>query len=542
MQQFKREDVINEQVSVTKRATIASDNIENEIIQNEGYTGSLFNITDLQQSFIKKGTKQYDIVTKNLMNLSNIQLGLLRNSPLDGIPFEYSQYAQKMVNTENATFITPKNTLKTIQFLKREKTWDDTKLLFLSDAGLIDRTDNIQKFYRTAFDISTEENDLDGSETASQQPRLVGGIAPNSKPSASNQNGEERFFTHPEISFGAGDAWSLTICIQDYGGGAVERRILGSANTSFASTRLLSENLNFTSYTTPINFSTGKRKIVTWVADGSGGLKTYVNGGITNNMSGVDTNVIINRFIKARDTAGVRQLIGIWNFTKLQSSALTAQQVTAEHNYLRSIYPEIESTVIGEQEWSTRNFEAVATPEGAVIQNVTDNATWADATNIYDSTVGTEREKLIAAAMWCYFNNDVNLGATYGKLYNWYAVKLLDLDMESSGYGWRVPTGEQFTTLISELGGESVAGGKLKMTGLDYWISPNEGATNESGFTALGSGRRRNNGNFQEIVSMARYWRSDFEGIMRLRSATSLAELLSNSGEGASIRLIKEVS
>ena len=74
----------------------------------------------------------------------------------------------------------------------------------------------------------------------------------------------------------------------------------------------------------------------------------------------------------------------------------------------------------------------------------------------------------------------------YGALYNWYAVNTGKL----CPTGWHVPNINELTTLIEYLGGENVAGGKLKETGTIHWRSPNTGATNSSGFTALPGGYR----------------------------------------------------
>jgi uncharacterized protein (TIGR02145 family) len=149
------------------------------------------------------------------------------------------------------------------------------------------------------------------------------------------------------------------------------------------------------------------------------------------------------------------------------------------------------------------------------------------------------------AAMWCYYNNDVANGAIYGKLYNWYAAKLLDLDMESAGFGWRVPTSAQFTTLANALGGASVAGGKMKMTGLDYWNTPNTGATNESGFTGLGGGIKREDALNVYLKQVAFLYTS--ENINRLGVIDYNSSSIKTWGnyighnpiQGASIRLIK---
>jgi uncharacterized protein (TIGR02145 family) len=53
-----------------------------------------------------------------------------------------------------------------------------------------------------------------------------------------------------------------------------------------------------------------------------------------------------------------------------------------------------------------------------------------------------------------------------------------------------------------------VAGGKMKQIGTTYWLSPNTGATNESGFNALGSGLRWNNGGFDYLSRYGRFWSS----------------------------------
>ena len=118
---------------------------------------------------------------------------------------------------------------------------------------------------------------------------------------------------------------------------------------------------------------------------------------------------------------------------------------------------------------------------------------------IYGQTTGTITQKTYeavkAAAMWCYYNNDASIGAVYGKLYNWFAVKLLQMDIDyyndtnpTTPWGWKVPTQTDFTALSTTLGGDDISGGKLKKEGLSYWNTPNIGADNSSGFSALGSG------------------------------------------------------
>ena len=104
--------------------------------------------------------------------------------------------------------------------------------------------------------------------------------------------------------------------------------------------------------------------------------------------------------------------------------------------------------------------------------------------------------------------------ATYGVLYNWTAA----MDGEASSTtnpsgiqgvcpaGWHLPSDAEWTELTDYLGGTSVAGGKLKETGTTHWASPNTGATNETGFTALPGGYRIDNGSFGDIGYYGFWW------------------------------------
>ncbi|MFC1734015.1 fibrobacter succinogenes major paralogous domain-containing protein [candidate division KSB1 bacterium] len=98
---------------------------------------------------------------------------------------------------------------------------------------------------------------------------------------------------------------------------------------------------------------------------------------------------------------------------------------------------------------------------------------------------------------------------TYGVLYNWFAVSTANICPN----GWHVATDNEWKSLTNYLGGESIAGGKLKATGTTHWKSPNTGATNETGFTALPGGRRHGNGLFFDSGSMGRWWTADEEDI-----------------------------
>jgi len=91
---------------------------------------------------------------------------------------------------------------------------------------------------------------------------------------------------------------------------------------------------------------------------------------------------------------------------------------------------------------------------------------------------------------------------TYGVLYNWPAAQT------ACPLGWHLPTDNEWTELINYLGGSDVAGGKLKETETTHWNSPNTGATNESGFTAIPGGYRNSSGVFSSIGNYAYFWSS----------------------------------
>ncbi len=107
---------------------------------------------------------------------------------------------------------------------------------------------------------------------------------------------------------------------------------------------------------------------------------------------------------------------------------------------------------------------------------------------------------------WCYYNNNPANGAKYGKLYNWYAVN----DKRGlAPVGYHIPSDEEWTILTDYLGGEDLAGTKMKST--SGWEENGYG-TNESGFSGLPGGGRNDYGPFDDIGKLG-YWWSSTEGI-----------------------------
>lgn len=142
--------------------------------------------------------------------------------------------------------------------------------------------------------------------------------------------------------------------------------------------------------------------------------------------------------------------------------------------------------IIGKQCWMQSNLKVSNYRNGAGILTGLSDGAWANTTK---------------GAYAFYANSNAN-DAIYGKLYNWYAVK----DGQLCPTGWHVPSEAEWTTLITYLGGENVAGGKMKSIGTTYWNSPNTGATNVSGFSVLPGGNRYSDGSFDFISYRAFFW------------------------------------
>jgi uncharacterized protein (TIGR02145 family) len=160
--------------------------------------------------------------------------------------------------------------------------------------------------------------------------------------------------------------------------------------------------------------------------------------------------------------------------------------------------------VIGTQEWMAENLRTSTYANGDPIPNVTDNTAWTQLTT----------------GAWAHYDNNASYENPYGKLYNWYAVS----DPRNvCPTNWHVPTDAEWNTLVGYLdptydpnaiGSQSVtAGGKMKSTGTQYWIAPNEGATNESGFSGLPGGNRFDNyGIFNFLGGYGDWWSASESG------------------------------
>jgi uncharacterized protein (TIGR02145 family) len=185
------------------------------------------------------------------------------------------------------------------------------------------------------------------------------------------------------------------------------------------------------------------------------------------------------------------------------------------------------TVTIGTQTWTVENLRTTKYSDGVSIPNVSDDNTW----NFLDS------------GAYCDYNNTPSNAAKYGRLYNWFAaVSTHNL----APAGWHVATDADWATLTAYLGGDNIAGGKLKEAGTGNWSSPNTGATNETGFTAIPAGYRNLDGSFSPVGAVAQWWcASEFSlGRGLYRSMTYDGNNVSGGNyiksSGFSIRCVKD--
>ena len=268
-----------------------------------------------------------------------------------------------------------------------------------------------------------------------------------------------------------------------------------------------SQNENNIIYNT--NFSTNDYYHIVVTIDSLGFFKFHINSTLVYSSNITDMATIANggvfrigRSTHTNTDGWAGYFLGKIDDLAIYNRALTQQEITQ----LYTSTPAPTEVAIGSQTWTTRNLDVATYSDGTIIPQVTDPSEWGNLTT----------------GAWCYYNNDNSNGATYGKLYNWYAVAgIHDNDPNTPNKklaptGYHVPSDGEWTTLTDYLGGETVAGGKMKETGTTHWPSPNQDATNTSGFTALPGGCRNNSGTFSYYgdygkLGSSTFWWSSLE-------------------------------
>ncbi len=185
-----------------------------------------------------------------------------------------------------------------------------------------------------------------------------------------------------------------------------------------------------------------------------------------------------------------------------------------------NIYPVVK---IGGQCWMAENLRTTRYNDSSIIPQIISHNGW-DA---------------VSTGAYCYYNNNSNTKKFFGKLYNHYAVRTEKLCPK----GWHIPSDSEYQTLIDELGGESIAGQKLKSTEQGTWqlSIPWISNTNSSGFSAVAGGHRDNNG-FDGILQHAFYHTSSNFHTLLIGFSNNGAVIRGNGIpiEGYSCRCLKD--
>jgi uncharacterized protein (TIGR02145 family) len=209
-------------------------------------------------------------------------------------------------------------------------------------------------------------------------------------------------------------------------------------------------------------------------------------GSFTSNLTGLTANTTY--YVRAYATNSAGTAYGNQqSFTTTNSGSGIVSNPGAGVTYNGYTYS---SVVLGNgQEWMSENLRTANYRNGDPIPTGLDNVTWMTTT----------------AGAFAIYNNDMANNVIYGKLYNCYAV--FD-PRHVCPIGWHEPTDAEWTTLTDYLGGDSVSGGKMKTTGTQYWLPPNQGASDESGFAGLPGGDRNVSGLFYDNGIAGGWWSS----------------------------------
>lgn len=212
--------------------------------------------------------------------------------------------------------------------------------------------------------------------------------------------------------------------------------------------------------------------------DGSG------SGKFTSLLTGLSANTTYNVCSYATNSLGTTYSNPL-NLTTLPESGDTVIDIDGNIYY---------TVTIGTQVWLSKNLNTTRYRNGDSIPNDTISKNW------LTSTTGS----------YSNFNNYPDNALIYGRLYNWFAV---NDSRKIAPLGWHVASYKEWSKLVSYLGGERIAGGKLKETGTTHWLSPNTGATDEYGFKALPGGCFLPQPyGFYSLQVDGRWWTSTAEG------------------------------
>jgi uncharacterized protein (TIGR02145 family) len=183
---------------------------------------------------------------------------------------------------------------------------------------------------------------------------------------------------------------------------------------------------------------------------------------------------------------------------------------------------------IGDQVWMVENLKTMHYQNGDIIPLIKNAQEWSQTLE----------------GGYCFYGNKDTIISTYGFLYNGYAI----VDTRNiCPEGWHIPSDSEWQKMIDYLGGDSIAGGKMKEESNNHWPKPNTGASNQSGLTLLPGGFRTYCCGAWELMGAYGYWWTssiNSDGNMWFRDAsyntTITRKIKGSKNHGFSVRCIKD--
>ncbi len=284
----------------------------------------------------------------------------------------------------------------------------------------------------------------------------------------------------------------------------------GGSITSDGGSAVIARGVCWNSYGSP---STGDYK----TEDGSG------TGEFTSNLTGLLPNT----------TYYVRSYAINANGT-IYGNEVSFNTLTVQFGSLSDIDGnQYKTVIIGDQTWMAENLKTTRFVNGEAIPDISDYPDWSN----YAS---------LGLPASCQVENNAVNQAVYGRFYNWYAV---NDSRKLCPEGWKIPSKDEWISLMNNLGGAALAGGRLKEAGTDHWAAPNTGATNDSYFSAQPAGDRQENGYFYSYGYRAYFWTSLEYDLSKAymvyldnESSSFYYDYIPAKGNGISVRCIKDDS
>jgi uncharacterized protein (TIGR02145 family) len=259
--------------------------------------------------------------------------------------------------------------------------------------------------------------------------------------------------------------------------------------------------------------------------------KNYVSNNDVQNAFGGDSKI---KFLKEKVIVFCVVILLVISgfFWSYKSKNIKKSELVSSKEVISEKAQNIDQVSIGKQIWMTKNLDVSNFLNGDPIPEIKTDLEWEKAIDNGDPA-------------WCYYNYSTNIGNRYGKMYNWYALT------DPRGLApkdWRIPSNEDWSILTDYLGGEKLAGNKMKS--LSFWTDyngQNINGTNDSGFSGLPGGLF--NGMFDGIGSGAFWWSNSKEDNspckFYIENYESIAEIgvswgNINTSNGLYVRCLKE--